>query len=121
MKQKQIKIQDVTLPINLGVNYFYKYFFEMTGVDLIANPKLEGAEGVKMFEYAAAFIAAGYKAECKITKTDELHTKDDIEHMINSMDLLDASKIVIELVNLMNGGDPNPNAPKKGPKLTKAA
>jgi hypothetical protein len=97
--------------LNLSVNWFYKYFLEITGIDLLANPRLEDATGVKAFEYAAAFVAAGYQAQCKMDKTEVKFSKDQIEDMIMSLDPASAVGIVLQLTSEMGGK--NVEAPKK--------
>jgi hypothetical protein len=121
MNTPKIKVAGEELTLNLSTNYFYKFFYQITGIDLVAHPTIPDAEGIKMFDYAAAFIAAGYKANCKIEGQEEKLTKETIEHLINSMELDEAGRIVVELVALMNAdtkGD-NDSSKKKATKTLK--
>jgi hypothetical protein len=111
--QTKITIGEVDFNLNLTVNWFYKYFLEITGIDLLANPRLEDATGVKAFEYAAAFVAAGYQANCRMNKTEVKHTKEAIEEMIMSLDPVQAVGIVLQLTTEMGGKEKNVEAPKK--------
>jgi hypothetical protein len=111
--QTTVSIGELKLSLNLSVNWFYKYFLEITGIDLLANPRLEDATGVKSFEYAAAFVAAGYRAQCKMDKTEVKHTKEEIEDMIMSLDPVEAVGIVLQLTSEMGGKEKNAEAPKK--------
>lgn len=113
---RKIQVANHELELNLKANYFYKFFLEITGVDLIENPVISDAKGIKSFDYAAAFIAAGHLAHSKVSGVEPKLTREQIEHEIGSMEIEKASTIVIELVTMMNGGDPNPQAPKKGAK-----
>jgi hypothetical protein len=116
--QTKINIGEVEFNLNLTVNWFYKYFLEITGTDLLANPRLEDATGVKAFEYAAAFVAAGYQAECRMNKTEVKFSKETIEDMIMSLDPVQAVGIVLQLTSEMGGKEEkNAEAPKmKGAK-----
>jgi hypothetical protein len=108
-----IKIGEVSFNLNLTVNWFYKYFLEITGIDLLATPRLDDATGVKAFEYAAAFISAGYQAQCKLDKTEVKYSKDVIEDMIMSLDAAKATEIVLQLVSEISPKEKNAEAPKK--------
>ena len=104
------------MELNLSVNYFYKYFLQITGKDLLLDSRLEDASGVKAFDYAAAFIAAGHQAWAKVEKKEVRMTYDEVEEKINSMPLSEAGGIVIEMVQMVSrGADPNgkPQARKR--------
>ena len=118
--QTIITIGEVKFSLNLSVNWFYKYFLEITGIDLLANPRLEDATGVKSFEYAAAFVAAGYQPQCRMDKSEVKYSKDQIEEMIMSLDPVQAVGIVLQLTTEMGGSEKNAEAPKRKGALKKA-
>jgi hypothetical protein len=118
--QSTITIQGVELELNLKVVYFYKFFQQLTGKDLLVDSDLSDAKGVKSFDYAAAFIAAGHQAHSKIAGTAPKMTKDAIEFTISSIPMEEAALIVVNMVSLINGGgDPNGKAPTKPGKGAK--
>jgi hypothetical protein len=115
--QSTITLSGQTLEINLRVVAFYKEFKSITGQDLLSNPLIEDATGLKIYDYAAAFIAAGHYAHCKVKALDPLLTKEQIQQVIEALDMTEASRIVVEVVSLFKGdGDPNEKPPKKGGK-----
>lgn len=116
--QNKISIQDVELPINLGVNYFYKYYLEYTGHDLLKTPQLvenpEDLEGLKAFELASNLISAGHRAAASLNRMEPTFSRDDIEHMINSLTGVEAVGLFYKLMSVINADkDPNGEAPKK--------
>jgi hypothetical protein len=103
MADKKIKLsvagQEVVC--NFGVNYFYKHFYEITGVDMLVDG-LKGIETTKMFEVVPHIYFAGYKAECSVSKTDSQLNKDDFEHHVLSMDEAGATNLIKDYLNAIN-------------------
>lgn len=105
---QQITVDGLQLELNLSVNYFYRYFLQITGKDLLLDSRLDDATGVKAFDYAAAFIAAGHQAWAKVEKKDPKITHEQLDDRINSLPLDEAAKIVVEMVQMISGdADPN--------------
>lgn len=101
-KEKDLNISGRIVPVNFGINYFYKYFLEATGIDLIAQGLID-VNTVKVFDYTAGFIYAGHKAHCSLKKTECNISSEDAMDMIYSMSEKDATEMLTECLALMAG------------------
>lgn len=102
-KVKTLQVRDKNVVVNFGVNYFYKYFLEATGVDLIADG-LVNLGSVKIFDYLAAFIYSGYRAECSLKGEKKIEIKfEDFQHEVLSMSEQGASDLLTECFSLLAG------------------
>lgn len=100
---KKIKLsiagQDVTC--NFGVNYFYKHFNEITGIDMLVEG-LSGMATTKIFEIIPAIYFAGYKAECSIKKEEPKVSKEDFEYHVLSANEEVAIDMFTDYKNVIN-------------------
>lgn len=115
MKKTQVTISGKQITLNLGVNYFYKFFLEATGIDLIKEGLVE-VQSVRIFDYVAGFIYAGAKAESMLTKQPFELTFDAVSHEVMSMNEKEASELLMTCALLMSGEkkDDDPNAVTQG-------
>jgi hypothetical protein len=102
MKKTNITINGIILPLNLGVNYFYKYCKEATGIDLIADGMVD-IKSVRLFDYAKGLVYGGYAAECSVNKTPIVHTPADIEAMVMSSTTEEVTDIIVQCSACMQG------------------
>lgn len=84
-KKMTLRIGDKEVILNLGVNYFYKYFKEVTDIDLFANPYLD-VMSIKLIEYTKGYIMAGHKAHCSVSWSSEVITLEELDHFLMSQD-----------------------------------
>lgn len=103
MADKKIKLsiagKDVTC--NFGVNYFYKHFNEITGIDLLIDG-LKGMASTKIFDIIPAIYFAGYKAECSTKKEEPKLSKEDFEHHVLSANEEVATSMFQDYSNVIN-------------------
>lgn len=103
MPDKKIKLsiagQEVVC--NFGINYFYKHFKEITGIDMLAEG-LKDMATVKMFDLTAGIYCAGYFAECSLKKEEPQIKFTDFEHHILSSDEAIAAKMVEDYLKILN-------------------
>jgi aldehyde:ferredoxin oxidoreductase len=90
---------------NFGVNYYYLFFNEITGIDMLVEG-LKGIGTTQMFKIIPAIYCAGYMAECRLKKEDPKFTKDDFEHHVLSMDEAGAEKMAIDYSKAINPPKP---------------
>lgn len=102
MKQKTLIIAGQHYAVNFGVNYFYRYFLEATGVDLIQNGLID-LKSIKIFDYLAGFLYAGCKAECSMKDVECTIAYKDADRIVMSITEQQASDLFIECAALMNG------------------
>jgi hypothetical protein len=102
VKKVNISLGSETLTLNLGVNYFYKFCKEATGIDLIKDGVAE-VESIRLFDYAKGLVYGGYAAECAINKVAPSLTPDDVEYHIMSMGVGGVMDIVQKCAAAMNG------------------
>jgi hypothetical protein len=101
-KVKTLSLNGKDVVVNFGINYFYRYFLEATGVDLIANGLVDIGT-VKVFDYLAAFIYAGHKAECSFNRQKCELPFEDCQHEVLSMSEVEATKLLTECFTLLSG------------------
>lgn len=101
-KEAILNVSGKTIHVNFGVNYFYKYFLEATGVDLIASGLID-TQSVKIFDYLAGFLYAGNKAHCSLTDQRFDLSKEKVEKMVYSMDEKGATELLTECLATMAG------------------
>ena len=90
--------QDVVC--NFGVNYFYKHFKEISGVDMLVDG-LKGIETTKMFDIIPALYFAGYKAECSVNKKESKIPYEIFEFHVLSTDEKGAAKMITDYLDLL--------------------
>lgn len=100
MANKKIKltINEQEVVCNFGVNYFYKHFKEVSGVDMLVDG-LKGIETTKMFDIIHDLYYAGYKAQCSSNKEEPKLTHADFEYFVMSADESVASKLITDYLN----------------------
>lgn len=101
-KQLTISIGGDDITLNLGVNYFYKYFKEATGIDLIKEGIVD-IQSVKIFDYTIGFIYAGYAAECKMNALPIVHKPETVEDWVMRMNDTEATEILLKCSAAMSG------------------
>lgn len=103
MAEKKIKlsIEGQEVVCNFGVNYFYKHFNEITGIDLFVEG-LKDTATVKAFDMAAGIYCAGYFAECSFKKEEPKLSIQDFKHHVLSLDEAGAVKMVTDYTSLIN-------------------
>lgn len=91
-------------PVNFGINYYYKFFLEATGIDLIEKGILSLNEAsIKSFDYTAGFLYAGHKAHCKMVKKDCTLTYEDALDIVMCLSEPEASALFLECFALNVG------------------
>lgn len=92
-KKVTIEINGKEAVCDFGVNWYYKFYYEATGKDLLVTG-LQSLASSEMFDMLPALFFAAYKAECKMTKKDpELELK-DFEELLLSSDEAFAGKML---------------------------
>lgn len=103
-------------PLNLGINRFYKYFMEATGIDLLAQG-LVSVESVRVFDYVAGFLYAGHRAECVLNKQPCNLTFDQAREIVLDMTEKEASDILVQVTVCYMGGKEEKNAEPQAESL----
>lgn len=101
MADKKIKlsIEGQEVVCNFGVNYFYKHFEEITGID----PMLKGfgeMEGLRLFDAIVNIFYAGYKAEQSFKREEAVLSREVFEYYVQSKDIEGVNKMSEEFANL---------------------
>lgn len=104
-KKVTIHVNGQDAVCNFGINYFYKHFKEITGIDLLVEG-LKGFSSTELFDLVGRLYYAGYKAECSKNKSDAVLTEQDFTDMVLSGDEALASKLVNDYVNTLPKGEP---------------
>jgi hypothetical protein len=103
-KQGVITVNGKEYEVNFGVNYFIKYFNEVTGKDWVVDmADILSAIGKPAIENTIAFLYAGHKAQCSIDKKPCELTIEQAEEMIWSLESKVTDKIYNECVALAIG------------------
>lgn len=100
-KKFNLEIGGKTVTCNFGINYFYKHFKEITGIDML----IEGfgnTDGVNALDATKNVLFAGYKAELSMNKKDPELTIEDFDHHLSSMDTKGVNELMIKFVNIIN-------------------
>ena len=95
MADKKIKllVAGQEVDCNFGVNYFYKHYKEVTGVDILVDG-LKGLTSTEMFDVVASLYYAGYLAECSLSKKAAGLTKEEFDDLVLSSDEEGVGKMV---------------------------
>lgn len=115
-KSNSLIISGRTIRVNFSVNYFFKYFLEATGIDLLNETSaIEESNTIKVFDHLSGLVYAGNRAQHSLDKTDGALSFDDAKDLVYSMTPVDAVVLLSECVNTLNGGEKNaqPQAAKK--------
>lgn len=102
-KKMTLQLGGQNLVLNYGVNYFYKYFKEGTGMDLLTFSKTE-IDSVSLIEFVAGLIYAGHMAESKISNTNHTLTKQQVDEYVWALSPEESGKIFEQYNNLMSEG-----------------
>lgn len=103
-KKITLSIEGQEVVCNFGVNYFYKHFKEISGIDMLVDG-LKGIETTQMFDIIPALYYAGYKADCSINKKDYQVPYEDFQFHVMSNDEKGAAKMITDYLNLLTLSD----------------
>jgi hypothetical protein len=124
-KTNILNISGKTIRVNFSVNYFFKYFFETTGIDLLGEKSIDVEESntIKVFEQLSALVYAGNKAQHSLDKTDGALSIEEANDLVYSLTPVDAIILLGECVKIINGDEKNvpPQAAKKGRNKAKVS
>lgn len=110
-KKITLSIAGQEVVCNFGVNYFYKFYNEITGNDPLVKGFGE-VEGVALFDTITNIFYAGYLTDKKITKSDGNLTKDDFEFHVQSMDVEGVNKMSEQFAEILGvKGEAKPGEP----------
>lgn len=99
-KKIQLTVAGQSIVCNFGINYFYKYLKELTGIDLLVG--LKDGQTIDILETTPLIYFAGYKAECSLNKKDILLTAEAFQDYVYSMDELGVAKMLEDFTKLIN-------------------
>lgn len=124
-KTNILNISGKTIRVNFSVNYFFKYFFETTGIDLLGEKAIDIEESntIKVFEQLSALVYAGNKAQHSLDKQDGALSLEQASDLVYSLTPVDAIILLGECVKIINGDEKNvpPQAAKKGRNKAKVS
>jgi hypothetical protein len=85
-KKLSLKIGEKEVVLNFGVNWFFEFYKNDSGHDLVKDPGLDlmDLKSTQLFSYLKSMIWAGYQSECAINKTPLELTKGDVEDFVMS-------------------------------------
>lgn len=102
MSYKKIKLsiagQEVVC--NFGINYFYRHYKDITGIDPMVGGFGE-VEGLELFDTIGNIFYAGYRAESSLKKAEPVLSKEDFIYYVMSMDRDGVNKMSEEFTNLI--------------------
>jgi hypothetical protein len=83
-KKLSLKIGEKEVSLNFGVNWFFEFYKNDSGHDLVKDPNLEllDLRSIEVFSYLKNMIWAGYQAECKMQKVPTELSREDVENYI---------------------------------------
>lgn len=100
-KKITLEIAGKSVTCNFGINYFYKHFKDITGIDMLLNG-FGDTDGVNALEATKNILYAGYKAENSLNKSENGLTIEDFDHHLSSMDTKGVNDLMIKFVNIIN-------------------
>jgi hypothetical protein len=108
-KTNTLKISGRSIEVNFSVNYFFKYFLEATGIDLLDEKPInvEESNTSKIFDYLSGLIYAGNKAKHSLEKTEGALTKEEATDMVFCLTPVDAITLLGECMSILNPDEKN--------------
>lgn len=112
MKKTNIQLAGKELTLNFGANYFVKYFYDSTGIDLIESAEVTFSGDIKKYEdwerfmkVICGFIYAGLMCDAKLTKYEPALNYDEISDAVYSMSSDEAGKLFAEVMKAFTPGE----------------
>lgn len=97
-------IDGKTIPVNFGVNWFYKFYNETSGKDLMTGFAVETS--LQVLEFCVNIYYAGYMAASKMDKFTPEITKEQIEDHVMSLNMAEATKLMNDYTNTVKKSQP---------------
>lgn len=116
-KEKTLLIADREIPVNFSINYFFKFFRDKTGVDLLSNQKinLDESDTIAVFDYLSSLVFAGNNAYSKLHKTSAL-SNEEASDLVYTMTPEDALKLLVDTTQVLKGDDEKNATPQAAKK-----
>lgn len=91
--------------LNFGVNWFYEFYKQDSGHDLIKDPSftLKDTGSTEVFSVIQSLMWAGYKSECRVNKQPEELLREDIENHVMGCDTESVVNTLWELIACISG------------------
>lgn len=104
-KNMILPIKGKNVVLNFDANFFYEFYKEDSGHDLIANPVFdpETLGSTEIFKLVQSIIWAGYQSECAVKEQATELTKDNIRHFVMSKNETSAMDVLYELISCLSG------------------
>jgi hypothetical protein len=120
-KTNSLKISGKSIDVNFSVNYFFKYFLDATGIDLLSEKpiNIEESDTTKVFDYLSGLIYAGNKAKHSVEKTEGALTKEEATDMVYCLTPVDAIVLLTECMKILNPDEKN--VPSQAARKKKAS
>lgn len=120
-KEKELIIADKEVPVNFEINYFFKFFRDKTGVDLLSNSKLniDDSDTIAVFDYLSSLLFAGNNAYQKLHKKEDPLSSDEVQDLIYTMTPVDALTLLQECSTVLRGDDEKNATPQAAKRKTR--
>lgn len=87
-----LTINGIDAPVNFGVNWFYKFYNEASGKDLLVGFNVNGP--TEVLELCVNLYYAGYMAASKVDKFTATLKKDDFEDYVMGLTMTQATELM---------------------------
>jgi hypothetical protein len=116
-KEKTLIVADKEIPVNFEINYFFKFFKDKTGIDLLRGKiDIDDTDTISVFEWLSLLIYAGNNAYQKLHKTGDPLTADDAQDLVFTLTPAAGLELLMETISTIKGDDEKnatPQATKK--------
>lgn len=104
-KKLSLTIGEKEVTLNFGANWFFEFYKEDSGHDLVKDPNLQLLDltSVQLFSYLQSMIWAGYQAECAVSKKELEISRDDVKAHVMDGTEAEASSLAWKIVACANG------------------
>lgn len=104
-KKTSIEIDGKDVVLNYGANYFYEFFKEDSGQDLIEKPEIDvqSLQSTKLFSFTQSLVWSGYQCECAVNRVDPDFNRQDIKHLVMSKNDTEVVALLYKLIACMSG------------------
>jgi hypothetical protein len=98
-KKLTISIEGNEVVLNFGVNWFFEFYKNDSGHDLVKDPEMSLLDlgSIDLFKYLQSMVWAGYQANCKITKEPLKLTREQVQDLVMSGSEGDATDLAYSI------------------------
>lgn len=110
-KEKTLIVAGKQIPVNFEINYFFKYFKEASGVDLLKGKlDIDETDTIAVLEWLTSLIYAGNNAYQKLHKKKNPLTADEAQDLVFTLTPVEGLSLLMDGVKLIGSEDDEKNA-----------